>query len=70
MNVSSNFLKTVLKVKKNNVWVQNGSKSTIFRSSNEFVYVAPVTTPTDTQNTENTENTEDSENVETPENPQ
>jgi len=49
---------------------QNGSKSTIFRSSNEFVYVAPVTTPTDTQNTENTENTEDSENVETPENPQ
>lgn len=45
---------------------QNGSKSTIFRSSNEFVYVAPTVTPADTQNTESTEN---SENAESPENP-
>lgn len=45
---------------------QNGSKSTIFRSSNEFVYVAPTATPADTQNTESTEN---SENAESPENP-
>lgn len=38
---------------------QNGSKSTIFRSSNEFTYAAPVPEPTaDTQNTENSENSE------------
>lgn len=46
---------------------QNGSKNTIFRSSNEFTYVAPVV---DTQTTETTESTENSENVETPENPE
>ena len=35
---------------------QNGSKSTIFRSSNEFTYVAPVATPNTTQPAENVEN--------------
>lgn len=43
---------------------QNGSKSTIFRSSNEFTYVAPI------EDTQTTESTENSENVETPENPE
>ena len=37
---------------------QNGSKSTIFRSSNEFTYIAPVTSETDTRSTETTETSE------------
>ena len=41
---------------------QNGSKSTIFRSSNEFVYSVPIADDqTDTQTTENTENTENTD---------
>ena len=43
---------------------QNGSKSTIFRSSNEFIYVAPVTN--NTTDIRMNENTENSENPETP----
>ncbi|MBQ8519511.1 MAG: sulfatase-like hydrolase/transferase [Agathobacter sp.] len=44
---------------------QNGSKSTIFRSSNEFVYQIPaVDDVAETQTTEGTENTESSENAE------
>ncbi len=49
---------------------QNGSKNTIFRSSNEFTYVAPVVDTSTTETTESTENTENSENVEVPENPE
>ena len=46
---------------------QNGSKSTIFRSSNEFTYVAPVATPNTTQPAEGSENTEQtSGDAETP----
>ena len=47
---------------------QNGSKSTIFRSSNEFTYVIPVADDVDetpaTEGTENTENSKNAENAE------
>ena len=50
---------------------QNGSKSTIFRSSNEFTYIVPVIDEADesrnAETTETTESTESTENSETQE---
>ena len=43
---------------------QNGSKNTIFRTSNEFAYIAPIVPEVDTESTESTESTENNENVE------
>lgn len=49
---------------------QNGSKSTIFRSSNEFTYVAPVVDPNAPSPAEGSENTEQtSGDAETPATP-
>ena len=48
---------------------QNGSKNTIFRSSNEWTYVhVPLPTETDTEGTETTESTENTESDTTGEN--